>query len=102
MLAGIVLSLAGCAVVPPHKRGTALCEVGLVRHVHTLNLATALLLGIGLIMALPVMGRQAAGAASQAPSLADRLFRVEWSAGAAGEGQSRIVGYVYNDYREER
>jgi hypothetical protein len=78
----------------------------------TLKLATAVLLGIGLIMALPVLGRQAARAASQAelgagmqqapyPALADRLFRVEWSAGAAGEGQSRVVGYVYNDYRED-
>lgn len=78
----------------------------------TRMLATALLLGIGLIMALPVPGRQAARAANQAglgagtqqtpyPALADRLFRVEWSAGAAGQGQSRIVGYVYNDYRED-
>jgi hypothetical protein len=78
----------------------------------TLTLATALVLGIGLIMALPILGRQAARAASQAesgagmqqtpyPALADRLFRVDWSAGAAGQGQSRIVGYVYNDYRED-
>ena len=67
----------------------------------TLKLATAVLLGIGLTMALPALGRQTAGAASEAPALADRLFRVEWSAGAAGEGQSRVVGYVYNDYRED-
>ena len=67
----------------------------------TLNLATAVLVGIGLIMALPVLGRQTANAASPAPALADRLFRVEWSAGAAGQGQSRIIGYVYNDYRED-
>ena len=67
----------------------------------TLNRATAVLLGIGLIMALPVLGWQAARAASQAPALADRLFRVEWSAGAASQGQSRIVCYVYNDYRED-
>jgi hypothetical protein len=71
----------------------------------TLKLATALLLGIGLIMGFPALGRQAARAASQAevgagireapyPALADHLFRVEWSAGAAGPGQSRIVGYV--------
>ena len=67
----------------------------------TLKLATAVLLGIGLIMALPVLGRQAARAASEAPALADRLFRVEWSAGTAGQGQSRIVDYVYNEYRED-
>jgi len=33
--------------------------------------------------------------------LADRLFHVEWSAGAAEPDRSRIVGYVYNDYRED-
>jgi len=31
----------------------------------------------------------------------DGFFRVEWSASAAGPGQSRLVGYVYNDYRED-
>src|SRR5207245_10227059 len=31
------------------------------------------------------------------PRLADRLFRVEWTAGASGQSQTRIVGYVYND-----
>src|SRR5439155_2581972 len=31
------------------------------------------------------------------PRLANRLFRVEWTAGASGEGQTRIVGYVYNE-----
>ena len=75
----------------------------------TLTLAMASLLGAGLIMAPPLFGRQAAGAASPSesraemqqaanPGLADRLFRVEWTAGAADQGQSRIVGYVYNDY----
>jgi hypothetical protein len=36
-----------------------------------------------------------------APALADRLFRVEWTAGATAPDGSRIVGYVYNDYRED-
>jgi len=31
------------------------------------------------------------------PRLADRLFRVEWTAGASGQGQTRIIGYVYNE-----
>jgi hypothetical protein len=35
------------------------------------------------------------------PALADRFFHVEWSAGPAERDQSRIVGYVYNDYRED-
>jgi hypothetical protein len=69
-----------------------------------------LALGLGLIMALPVLGGQAAGAEGQtgshagvpqAPALADRLFRVESSAGAVGQGQFQIVGYVYNDYGED-
>ena len=35
------------------------------------------------------------------PAQTDRFFHVEWSAGVAERGQSRIVGYVYNDYRED-
>ncbi len=35
-------------------------------------------------------------AAEDGPRLANRLFRVEWTAGASGAGQTRIVGYVYN------
>ena len=31
------------------------------------------------------------------PRLVDRLFRVEWTAGASSQGQTRIVGYVYNE-----
>ena len=31
------------------------------------------------------------------PRLSDRLFRVEWTAGASGQGQIRIIGYVYNE-----
>jgi hypothetical protein len=31
------------------------------------------------------------------PRLADRLFRVEWTAGASTQGQTRIIGYVYNE-----
>jgi hypothetical protein len=72
----------------------------------------ALLLGTALVVALPGMGLEAARAASEAepraivppdtsPALTDRFFHVEWSAGVAGRGQSRIVGYVYNDYQED-
>ena len=31
------------------------------------------------------------------PPLTARLFRVEWTAGASGQGQTRIIGYVYNE-----
>jgi hypothetical protein len=70
--------------------------------------AAALLLCAQLVVALSGAGLKTAWAGSEArvvmrqdasPALADRLFHVEWSAGAAGRGQSRIFGYVYNDYR---
>jgi len=54
--------------------------------------AAALLLGTGLVGAVP-------GHANPAP--ADSRVRVEWTADAAGQGQFRIFGYVYNDYRED-
>lgn len=74
--------------------------------------AAALLLGTGLVMALAGRGRDVAWAESEAeahvvtqqapsPKPADRLFHVEWSAGAAGQGQFRIFGYVYNEYRQD-
>jgi hypothetical protein len=73
------------------------------------GVVAALLLGAGLVVALPAVGLEAARGGGEAeppvmaqpnasPARADRFFRVEWSAGGAGEGQSRIVGYVYNEY----
>ena len=72
---------------------------------------TALLLAVGLVLA-PGVGRGVAGAGSTAdgpmmgravdgPARVDGFLRVEWSVGATEPGQSRIVGYVYNDYRED-
>ena len=74
--------------------------------------AAALLLGIALAVSMPGSGLEAASAGSEAaprgivppdttPAQTDRFFHVEWSAGVAERGQSRIVGYVYNDYRED-
>ena len=57
-----------------------------------LMVVTALLLGSGLVAALP-------GRANPAP--ADNRFRVEWTAAAAGPEQIRLFGYIYNDYRED-
>jgi hypothetical protein len=70
-------------------------------------IAVALLLGIALAVALPRPGLEAAGAGSEAepralvppdtsPAQTGRFFHVEWSAGVAARGQSRI-GYVHND-----
>jgi hypothetical protein len=75
-----------------------------------LFMAAALLLGTGLALAVPGAALETAGAESNAtsevvtqqhasPAFANRLFHVEWSAGAAGRDQSRIFGYAYNDYR---
>ena len=70
-------------------------------------IASALLLGIALAVALPGLGLEAAGAGSQAepralvppdtrPAQTGRFLHVEWSAGVAARGQSRI-GHVHND-----
>jgi hypothetical protein len=68
----------------------------------------AALLGTWLVMALPGTARAGSEAepdvATQhdtGPASADRFFHVEWSAAPAERDQSRIVGYVYNDYRED-
>jgi len=72
---------------------------------------TTLLLAVGLVLA-PGVGRAVADAGStpdepmmdravDGPTRADGFLHVEWSVGATEPGQSRIVGYVYNDYRED-
>jgi hypothetical protein len=68
-----------------------------------LIVAIALLLGAALEIAWQAGPAPAAedvpSMANQEPSprLADRLFRVEWTAGASSQGQTRIIGYVYNE-----
>ena len=64
----------------------------------------AALVAAGLGAAVPGVGPEPAQAASEAegqPTRAERFFRVEWSAAGAGADQSRIVGYVYNEYGED-
>jgi hypothetical protein len=74
--------------------------------------ALALLLGTWLVVAAPGAALEPARAANKAepraiappdtsPAQTDRFFRVEWSAGVVDRDQSRIVGYVYNNYRED-
>ena len=60
----------------------------------SLIVAVALPLAAALATAWPAVP---VVAAEDGPRLANRLFRVEWTAGASGEGQTRIVGYVYNE-----
>src|SRR6476660_8055393 len=61
----------------------------------SLIVAVALPLGATLATAWPT--GPVAAAEESLPRLADRLFRVEWTAGSGGRGQTRIIGYVYND-----
>jgi len=60
----------------------------------SLIVAVALPLAAALATAWPAVP---VAAAEDGPGLANRLFRVEWTAGTIGEGQTRIVGYVYNE-----
>ena len=75
------------------------------------TVVTTLLLAVGLVLG-PGVGRGVAGAGStpdgpmvdrtdDGPTRAEGFLHVEWSVGATEPGQSRIVGYVYNDYRED-
>lgn len=73
-----------------HRRDTVTSIRGVV--------AVALLFGTGLVVALPGVGLEPA---AMAQPREERFFRVEWSAGAVRPDQSRIVGYVYNDYGED-
>src|SRR5438132_12450303 len=68
--------------------------------------AVAVLFGTALATPWParsVAAEAEPSPASQAsgPRLADRLFRVEWTAGGSGQTESRIIGYVYNDSRQD-
>jgi hypothetical protein len=68
-----------------------------------------LLLGTALVVALPGAGLEAGSEAEPrrivppdtTPAQTDHFFHVAWSAGAIDRDQSRIVGYVYNDRRED-
>jgi hypothetical protein len=71
------------------------------------GVAAELLLGTALAVVLPGPGLEAAGAGSEpepralvppdtSPEQTGRFLHVEWSAGVAARGQSRI-GHVHND-----
>jgi len=56
-------------------------------------------LGIGLTAAVPGVGVETASAQDQAhQTLADPVFRVDFTAEPDGYGTTRITGYVYNDH----
>jgi hypothetical protein len=60
----------------------------------SLIVAVALPLAAALATAWPA---GPVAAAEDGPRLANRLFRVEWTVGTSNQGQTRIVGYVYNE-----
>ena len=55
-------------------------------------------LGIGLTAAVPGVGVETASAQDQHQTLADPVFRVDFTAEPDGYGTTRITGYVYNDH----
>ena len=56
-------------------------------------------LGMGLTAAVPGVGVGTASAQDQAhQTLADPLFRVDYTAEPDGHGTTRITGYVYNNH----
>jgi len=91
---------AAATVEPVAAQGTGGIPMSSWR---SLIVAVTLLLGAALATAWPAGPVAAAEdvppVANQEsiPRLADLLFRVEWTAGASSQGQTRIIGYVYND-----
>ena len=61
-----------------------------------LNAAT--LPGVSVRAAEAADGVQVAATQEASPTLSDQFFRVEWTASPGGQGDSRITGYVYNQY----
>ena len=65
-----------------------------------MNLRRPLIVAVALLVGAALEIAWQAGpvpAAEEVPQLADRFFRVEWTTGASSQGQTRIVGYVYNE-----
>ena len=63
-----------------------------------LLLGAATLPGVAVRAAEAADGVQAAVAQEASPTLSDQFFRVEWTVTPGRQGDSRITGYVYNQY----
>jgi hypothetical protein len=61
-----------------------------------LNAAT--LPGVSVRAAEAADGVQVAATQEASPTLSDQFFRVEWTVSPGRPGDSRITGYVYNQY----
>jgi len=63
------------------------------------GVALVLMLGMGLTATVPAVGLRTASAQDQAQATAaDQSFLVNWTASPAALGESRITGYIYNNY----
>jgi hypothetical protein len=60
----------------------------------------ATLPGVSVRAAEAVDRVQAAATQKANPTLSDQFFRVEWTASPGRDGNSRITGYIYNQYGE--
>lgn len=63
--------------------------------------ALAAILGTGVVPGVPGIGVPMASAQELATeTLADQVFRLDWTAAPNGNGETRISGYIYNSYGE--
>jgi hypothetical protein len=65
-----------------------------------LLLGAATLPGVSVRAAEAADGVQAAATQAASPTLSDQFFRVEWTVSSGRDGNSRLTGYVYNQYGE--
>ena len=63
-----------------------------------LLLGAATLPGVSVRAAEAADGVQAAATQEASPTLSDQFFRVEWTVSPGRDGNSRLTGYVYNQY----
>jgi hypothetical protein len=65
-----------------------------------LLLGAATLPGVSVPPAAAEQHTQVTPAMGVAPTLSDEFFRVEWTVSPGRHGDSRIIGYIYNQYQE--
>jgi hypothetical protein len=56
--------------------------------------------GVSVPTAAAEQNMQVTPAKGAAPTVSDEFFRVEWTVSPGRHGDSRITGYIYNQYQE--
>ena len=72
-----------------------------MRRILTLAVATLTIVSLVLLGGTTARAETAwysSGVTGENGTLGDQFFRVEWTVAAASLGQTRMTGYVYNDY----